>query len=60
MIMQMTDMPFATKEANLRGAMKADIAESKAEILKWMFVFIMGLLISISGIMIALLQAYLK
>lgn len=39
---------------------KQDIAESKSEIIKWMFVFIMGLLISISGIMVAILHAYLK
>jgi len=48
----------ATKEdiAILRGDMKAD----KAKIIKWMFVFIMGLLISLSGIMIAILHAYLR
>src|SRR5437016_4303083 len=40
--------------------LEGKIAETKSEIIKWMFVFVMGLLVSLSGIMIAILHAYLK
>lgn len=49
---------FATKQDIAET--KQAISESKSEIIKWMFVFIMGLLVSLSGIMFAILHAYLK
>ena len=50
-----------SNEQNLKVlATKQNVSDSKAEIIKWMFIFIMGLLISLSGIMAAMLHAYLK
>ena len=42
---------FATKE---------DIANVKADIIKWMFIFWMGAVGVLSGVMFAMLHAYLK
>jgi len=42
---------FATKE---------DLANVKAEIIKWMFIFWVGTIGVLSGIMFAMLHAYLK
>ena len=52
----------ATKEdtLNLRTELKTDIAEAKADIIKWMSIFWIGSVSVISGIMIALLNAYIK
>ena len=49
---------FATKEdiANLR----VEIKETKADLIKWMFVFWIGSVGVISGITIAILNAYLR
>jgi hypothetical protein len=41
-------------------ATKEDLAAAKADIIKWMFIFWAGSVGVISGIMIALLNAYLK
>jgi len=59
----------ATKEdiANLRtelkeniGNLRTEAASSKAEIIKWMFIFWIGSIGVISGIIITLFNAYLK
>jgi len=52
----------ATKEdiANLRAELKTDIAETKADIIKWMFIFWIGTIGVLSGIIIVLFNAYLK
>lgn len=52
----------ATKEdiANLRTELKTDIANSKAEMIKWMFIFWIGTIGVLSGIMTLLLNAYIK
>lgn len=49
---------FATKEDIL--ATKQDILNAKADIIKWMFIFWTGSVAVFSGIMIALLNAYIK
>ena len=41
-------------------ATKQDLSEVKAEIIKWMFIFWIGSIGVLSGIMFALLNAYLK
>ena len=41
-------------------ATKEDLANTKAEIIKWMFIFWLGSISVICGIMIALFNAYLK
>ena len=49
---------LATKEdlANLKVEMQKGFKDT----IKWMFIFVMGLLASLSGIMLAILHAYLK
>jgi hypothetical protein len=49
---------FSTKEDI--GNLRVEIKETKAEIIKWMFIFWAGSVSVISGIMIAILNAYLK
>ncbi len=49
---------FAVKKEVL--ATKQDLAEVKAEIIKWMFIFWIGSIGVLSGIMFAMLNAYLK
>jgi hypothetical protein len=60
---------LATKEdiANLRtelkeniGNVRTEIATSKAEVIKWMFIFWVGSIAVISGIMFTMLNAYIK
>lgn len=53
---------FATKEdvARLEGKLETKISETKAEIIKWMFIFWVGSIGVLSGIMFAMLNAYLK
>jgi len=53
---------LATKEdiANLRTELKTDIANSTADMIKWMFIFWLGSIGVLSGIMITLFNAYLK
>jgi len=41
-------------------ATKEDIANSKAEMIKWMFIFRVGTIGILSGIMALLLNAYIK
>ena len=52
------------KEANEQNlkvlATKEDLANTKAEIIKWMFIFWIGTISVLSGIIIAVLSAYLK
>lgn len=49
---------FSTKEDIAK--LEAKIAESKSEMIKWMFIFWIGTIGVLSGIMFALLNAYLK
>jgi len=49
---------FATKEDIAK--LETRIAESKADLIKWMFVFWIGSVGVISGIMVAILNAYLR
>ncbi|HXH17602.1 MAG TPA: hypothetical protein VNJ07_00860 [Chitinophagales bacterium] len=53
---------FATKEdlARLEGKLTVKLTETKAEIIKWMFIFWVGSVGVLSGIMFAMLNAYLK
>ena len=57
-------MPFLHKkkfeESKQLLATKEDLAEVKSEIIKWMFIFWIGTIGVLSGIMFALLNAYLK
>jgi len=46
--------------ANLRTELKTDIANSKAEMIKWMFIFWMGSVGVLSGVMITLFSLYMK
>lgn len=39
---------------------KEDLANTKTEIIKWMFIFWIGTIGVLSGIMFAMLQSYLK
>jgi hypothetical protein len=41
-------------------ATKSELAETKAELIKWMFIFWAGQIVVITGIMIAIMNAYLK
>jgi hypothetical protein len=52
----------ATKEdiANLRTELKTDIANARADMIKWMFIFWIGTIGVLSGIMSLLLNAYIK
>lgn len=59
------DKRFEESKNNL--ATKEDLTNLKVEMqkgfkdtIKWMFIFVMGLLASLSGIMMAILHAYLK
>jgi hypothetical protein len=48
-------------EQNLKVlATKEDIANSRADMIKWMFIFWLGSISVLSGIMIALFNAYIK
>ncbi|MDZ4845532.1 MAG: hypothetical protein SH857_08285 [Chitinophagales bacterium] len=49
---------FAVRKEVL--ATKQDLSEVKAEIIKWMFIFWIGTIGVLSGILFALLNAYLK
>lgn len=53
---------LATKEdlANLRAGLKEDIANVKAEIIKWMFIFWISQIGVITGIIFAMLKLYFK
>jgi hypothetical protein len=53
---------LATKEDifALKAELKIDIAEAKAEMIRWMFIFWLGSVATISGIMFALFHAYIK
>ncbi len=52
----------STKEdiSNLRTELKTDIANSRADMIKSMFIFLVGTIGVLSGIMTLLLSAYLK
>ena len=48
-------------EQNVKtNATKEDLANTKAEIIKWMFIFWIGRIGVLSGIMVMLLNAYAK
>ena len=49
---------LSTKEdiANLRGELKTEIANSKADLIKWMVALILGLFIALIGSMAALIK----
>ncbi|MDO9288283.1 MAG: hypothetical protein Q7T83_05790 [Thermodesulfovibrionales bacterium] len=53
---------LATKEdlANLRAELKEDIANVKADIIKWMFIFWLGQIGVLTGIIFAMLKLYFK
>jgi hypothetical protein len=53
---------LATKEdlVRLEGKLETKIAETKAELIKWMFIFWIGTVSVLSGIMFAMLNAYLR
>jgi len=53
---------LATKNdlANLRAELKEDIANVKAEIIKWMFIFWIGQIGVMTGIIFAMLKLYFK
>lgn len=48
------------EEAKQYLATKEDLAKQKADIIKWMFIFWVGTIGVLSGIMFAMLHAYLK
>ncbi|MDZ4847213.1 MAG: hypothetical protein SH857_16905 [Chitinophagales bacterium] len=56
--MEENSAPFATKKD--LNELRVELKETKAEIIKWMFIFWMGTIGVLSGIMFALLNAYLK
>ncbi|MEP7265535.1 MAG: hypothetical protein ABI772_13600 [Bacteroidota bacterium] len=41
-------------------ATKVELADTKSELIKWMFIFWAGQVVVISGILIGVLNAYLK
>lgn len=53
---------LATKEdlANLKAELKGDIANVKAELIKWMFIFWLGQIGVLTGIIFAMLKLYFK
>jgi hypothetical protein len=53
---------FSTKEdiVKMEARLETKIADSKSEMIKWMFIFWVGSVGVLSGIMFALLNAYLK
>lgn len=53
---------FSTKEdvAKLEAKLEIKISETKSEIIKWMFIFWIGTIGVLSGILFAMLNAYLK
>ncbi len=56
--MEENSAPFATKKD--LNELRVELKETKAEIIKWMFIFWVGTIGVLSGIMFALLNAYLK
>jgi hypothetical protein len=53
---------LATKEdlAKLEGKLSTAIEASKAEMIKWMFIFWLGSVGTLAGLMFALFHAYMK
>ncbi len=53
---------YAIKEdlAKLEGKLVCAISDSKAELVKWMFIFIIELLFSLAGLMIGLFSVFMK
>jgi hypothetical protein len=53
---------FATKQdlAQLEGKLETKIADTKAELIKWMFIFWIGTIGVLSGILFTMLRTYLK
>jgi len=53
---------LATKEdiARLEGKFEAKIAEAKSDIIKWMFIFVIGLFFSLGGLIIGLFNIFMK
>ena len=53
---------FATKEdlASETGLVRTEIANAKADLIKWMFIFIVGQTTVTIGVMIAVLQLFFK
>ncbi|MDX2001210.1 MAG: hypothetical protein SFW35_02185 [Chitinophagales bacterium] len=47
-------------EAKQYLATKEDLAQTKADIIKWMFIFWVGTIGVLSGIIFAIMSAYLK
>ena len=61
-IAEAVEVALETHDVALLGkvATKADLAEIKAELLKWMFIFWIGQFASIVGVLTAILFAFFK
>jgi len=61
-IAEAVEVALETNDVALLGkvATKADLAETKAELLKWMFIFWIGQFASIVGVLTAILFAFFK
>ena len=58
--LQMAEDRFEKRLAQVQSALGTKIAESKAEIIRWMFIFWIGQFASIVGVLTAILFAFFK
>ena len=58
--LQMAEDRFEKRLAQVQSALETKIAESKAEIIRWMFIFWIGQFASIVGVLTAILFAFFK